>query len=695
MTQGLELRGAVLGKGYRLGRALDTQDGSAYEATHERLPGRFIIRLFPPESLSHPESSSRIQRGARVASLLRDPHAVQVLDFNVSGEMPAFVVIERVLGRSLAAAMTEDGLLSLSRVGHLVESVAAALAAGHQIGLVHGDVRPAHVMLPTANHPAAKLSGFGWAKEFRAAALTPAPSGYLAPEQNFGKVLTLDERVDQFGLAALTYEMIAACLPFSEESADLNDARHAHRTPPAIADLVPGVPRELDEVLRRGLAFVPSERFSSVSELAARIRATIRPQTGAATAGTGAGAHSPRSEDDGGMGIVPGRTNNDLTQEAARARSSQLPEATHDDPDQAHGDHTPHDVNPRGADAAQEAAAPATTEDGGFAIEYDPDDAKLVLGGTSGAAPSDEAKTKVVRSPFLDELESDTGPSARPAATTTPRRGIPTGRPATSPGPQIPLDSTRLDAREVDLAEVLRGVWSGIVHHGKWKLVAIGALGLLAIVGPITWLARRSNHSQLGVAVQAAATAPPAPPTAPTLPAPLAPLPPSGAPTEPPVDGPSGAPGSAAATSAPSGPPADQPATGGAAAPILAPPGQDKLAIASGDERASGTSIQMSRPVARHPPLKPPGSRSPGSPAAPPSMKAPSIAECSIRVYSRPWAEVWIDGKDTGRKTPVENLKVACGKRKLELKRPDKDIEQMEMLNVVPGKPSRGNYELE
>jgi hypothetical protein len=68
---------------------------------------------------------------------------------------------------------------------------------------------------------------------------------------------------------------------------------------------------------------------------------------------------------------------------------------------------------------------------------------------------------------------------------------------------------------------------------------------------------------------------------------------------------------------------------------------------------------------------------------------------CSVRISSQPWAEVWLDGKNTGLKTPVENLKVSCGTHKLELKRPDKDILQMEMLKVAPGRPYRGSYELE
>jgi hypothetical protein len=90
-----------------------------------------------------------------------------------------------------------------------------------------------------------------------------------------------------------------------------------------------------------------------------------------------------------------------------------------------------------------------------------------------------------------------------------------------------------------------------------------------------------------------------------------------------------------------------------------------------------------------------PGPSAPATPSASRSLPGVGPNDCTIRISSRPWAEVWIDGKNTGRKTPIDNLKVACGARKLELKRPDKDIEQMEMLQVVPGKPYLGSYELE
>jgi hypothetical protein len=89
-------------------------------------------------------------------------------------------------------------------------------------------------------------------------------------------------------------------------------------------------------------------------------------------------------------------------------------------------------------------------------------------------------------------------------------------------------------------------------------------------------------------------------------------------------------------------------------------------------------------------------SRSPRSATAlaPPPAARGSATDCALRITSKPWTEIWIDGKNTGRRTPVDDLKVPCGQRKLQLKRPDKGIEQMEMVKVVPGKPYQGTYDL-
>jgi hypothetical protein len=277
MTQVTELRGSVLGKGYRLGQAVGDVRDHLYEARHDRIPGRFFIRLFPADSLLRPEAAARIQRAARVASLLRDVHVVQILDFSVSGELPAFVVMQRTDAEPLWLAMAQAGRLPLARGVAIVEAVSAALASSHRLGLIHGDLRPELVLLPGTGVPAAQVAGFGWGKEFRVASAVPQSPAYLAPEQLPGSTTPLDERVDQFALGAIAYELLGGKLPFPVESADRAELRAGAPPPPPLAEVVAGIPAAVDEVLRRALSIRPDERFPSVRELAAELTRAARP----------------------------------------------------------------------------------------------------------------------------------------------------------------------------------------------------------------------------------------------------------------------------------------------------------------------------------------------------------------------------------------------------------------------------------
>ena len=74
----------------------------------------------------------------------------------------------------------------------------------------------------------------------------------------------------------------------------------------------------------------------------------------------------------------------------------------------------------------------------------------------------------------------------------------------------------------------------------------------------------------------------------------------------------------------------------------------------------------------------------------------PSVAggSCAITVGSRPWSEVWIDGKNTNRHTPLPDFKVSCGKHKLGFKRPDLQIDRTEMITVRPGEKFKQSYTL-
>jgi hypothetical protein len=420
MTQVTELRGSVLGKGYRLGQTVGDARDHLHEARHERIPGRFFIRVFPVESLARPEAAARIQRAARVASLLRDVHVVQILDFSVSGELPAFVVMQRIDADPLWLAMAQVGSLPLPRGVEIVESVAEALATGPRLGLVHGDLRPELVLLPSTGAPAAQVSGFGWSKEFRLASAVPQSAAYLAPEQLVGSATPIDERADQFALGAIAYELLGGKLPFSIDPSTRAALLADAPAPPPLAGSVDGISRAVDEVLRRALSFRPGERFASVRAFAAELKLAAQ-----------AASEAVRGEVIALAPESPEPREEPLVVDRAQARADDQVENQVDDQredrrnDEAAGESVT--ASPRADGAlepgqAEELAAgqadgvlepgPAAPE---AEIELDgSEDEDLALGATHGVA-ADEGKTQVTRSPFFEAGDGEDEPSREDA----------------------------------------------------------------------------------------------------------------------------------------------------------------------------------------------------------------------------------------------------------------------------------------
>ncbi|MES1164248.1 MAG: hypothetical protein ABUR63_00705 [Verrucomicrobiota bacterium] len=274
------MRGAVYGFGYTLLRPLEGADSGLFEARHDRIPGICVVRLFP-EVGAGSAAALRIESGARLATPLRQAGIARVLDFSVTGQHPVFVAMERVGGRSVEQIIAEDGIFSLRLTVDVVSQVAEALRTAHAAGIVHGALHPGAIRLtesgpgPGRGTVAAKVLGFGWARESRSNDDDPRRVIYCAPEQQQRGAAeqTIDEHADQFALAAIAYEMLAGCAYVSEESSDLADPEaRRYRPPPRVAEMVLGLPARLDDVLRKALSYDPRQRFGDVKDFALALR---------------------------------------------------------------------------------------------------------------------------------------------------------------------------------------------------------------------------------------------------------------------------------------------------------------------------------------------------------------------------------------------------------------------------------------
>ncbi|MEV4132533.1 protein kinase [Dactylosporangium sp. NPDC049742] len=215
-----------------------------------------------------PRSRRRIQDEARAAALLSHPHIAAVYDFGHDADGAPFVVMELVEGESLEDRLIHaGGPLEVAESLRIAGQLASALAAVHERGLVHHDVKPANVML-TAGGP--KLVDFGVSaiagNEPDQLIGTPA---YLAPERIRG--VPPSPATDVYALGLVLYRMLTGALPWAVTTTE--ELLHAHRKlPPAPLPAGLTLPAGVADALRRCLAKAPGNR-PAATDLAALLSA--------------------------------------------------------------------------------------------------------------------------------------------------------------------------------------------------------------------------------------------------------------------------------------------------------------------------------------------------------------------------------------------------------------------------------------
>ena len=237
----------------------------AYDTARERM---VAIKLLRPEMAADHSFQQRFRRESKVAARLQEPHVIPVHDF---GEIDGVLYIDMRLveGDSLASLLRQVGALAPGRAVSIVRQVAAALDDAHSNGLVHRDIKPENVLLTADDF--AYLVDFGIAHGGGEASVTSTglvvgSSAYMAPERFGGD--RGGPASDVYSLACLLYECLTGRAPF--DSADLREVMGAHMfaPPPRPSIMRRGISRAFDDVVARGMAKNPQERYRTAGELA-------------------------------------------------------------------------------------------------------------------------------------------------------------------------------------------------------------------------------------------------------------------------------------------------------------------------------------------------------------------------------------------------------------------------------------------
>jgi len=261
--------------------------GQVYRALDERL-GRPVALKVLSEHLASPGASARLLREARAAAALNHPNAVAVFDVGEHEGVP-YIVMELVDGRTLREAIGDAPAPFTTRVGWLADA-GRALAAAHEKGIVHRDVKPENVMI--RNDGVVKVLDFGIARRDAIAVDPTAPTQasalptltldglkvgtplYMAPEQIRGDAE--DGRADQFSWGVVAYELLAGRLPW--RGADALAAMASVLTDPVPRDALDAasVPRPVQDVVLRALSRRPEARFASMDDAVRALEAAAR-----------------------------------------------------------------------------------------------------------------------------------------------------------------------------------------------------------------------------------------------------------------------------------------------------------------------------------------------------------------------------------------------------------------------------------
>jgi serine/threonine protein kinase/CHASE2 domain-containing sensor protein len=258
--------------GYRLERVVGRGGmGVVYQATQLALERPVAIKLIAAERAQDPVFRERFKAESRIASSIEHANVIPVYEAGEDDGL-LFIAMRLVEGIDLAQLLTAAGAMEVVRTAHVIGQVAGALDAAHARDLVHRDVKPANILLTLDEPEHAYLTDFGVAKPMGALTRVTRVGqwvgtlDYMAPEQIRGE--TLDAGADIYALTGLLYHCLTGQTAFARETDAATMWAHMSATPIPPSHLRPDLPQELDEVIARGMAKDPAERFSTAAELA-------------------------------------------------------------------------------------------------------------------------------------------------------------------------------------------------------------------------------------------------------------------------------------------------------------------------------------------------------------------------------------------------------------------------------------------
>jgi serine/threonine protein kinase len=261
--------------------------GTVYLAVHPIMARKAAVKVLKPELARDESLVTRFFNEARAANAIRHPNIIDIIDVGMlPDENLPYMLMEFLEGESLSSRLDRIRPLPVETAVEIASQTASALSAAHSKGIVHRDLKPDNLFLVpdemVAGGERVKVLDFGIAKlrdDMRGSSMktrTGAIMGtavYMSPEQCQGLIEKVDQRTDIYALGIILYEMLCGAPPFISEGFGDIIIMHVMREPEPPQSKNPSIPDGVAAAILCALAKEPKDRFQSMVDFQAALRA--------------------------------------------------------------------------------------------------------------------------------------------------------------------------------------------------------------------------------------------------------------------------------------------------------------------------------------------------------------------------------------------------------------------------------------
>jgi serine/threonine protein kinase len=261
--------------------------GAVYEAENTALGRSVAVKVLHPAQARKKVAVKRFHQEARAAGAIGHPNICEVYDLGTLDDGSPYLVMERLVGETLADRIQSEGGLPFDDVIEVVTQVLSGLVAAHEKGIVHRDIKPENIFLTkrVGCPPIAKLLDFGVSKmispiqnekeedlDLTRTGMVMGTPFYMSPEQARGD-RNLDARVDLYACGVILYEALTGRRPFHAANYNALLLQILTASPRPARELRPALPQGFDEVLDKSLARNRDDRFQSAAAFQRELQA--------------------------------------------------------------------------------------------------------------------------------------------------------------------------------------------------------------------------------------------------------------------------------------------------------------------------------------------------------------------------------------------------------------------------------------